>query len=135
MEWLVQKVVRPAKNTRILLIEDEPDIRVLLHNVLFAAGYSVHSAGTMAGALALLETHHYHLILTDDQLPDGRGVDIADRARARGMDAVVITGFGTRISKAEVERHEVLLKPVRPDELVEAVDRHTGKSRPLKDEP
>jgi DNA-binding response OmpR family regulator len=111
---------------RVLLVEDEQDVRVLLHNVLLAAGYHVDSVGNKAAALALLDTLRYDLVLTDDRLPDGRGIEIADGAREQGMDALVVTGFGTRITKEEIARHEVLLKPLRPNELVEAVDRHVG---------
>ena len=111
---------------RLLLVEDEQDLRVLMHNVLLAAGYSVDSVGTKGAALGCIERVRYDLILTDDRLPDGRGIEIADHARELGMDAVVVTGYGARITKAEIERHEILLKPVRPDELVEAVDRHAG---------
>ena len=111
-------------DARILLVEDEQDIRVLLHNVLFAAGYHVDSVGTKASAFALLDMLRYDLILTDDRLPDGRGLDIADRASERGMDALVLTGYGMRLTRAEIDRHEILMKPIRPDELLEAVDRH-----------
>jgi DNA-binding NtrC family response regulator len=95
-----------------------------MQNVLLAAGYHVESVGTMSAGLACVEANRYDLILTDERLPDGRGVQIADRATELGMDAVVITGYGMNARRADADRHEFLLKPMRPEELVEAVDRH-----------
>lgn len=123
----MEKMIRRGVGKHILLVEDEQDVRILMHNVLLAAGYHVDSVGTMGAGLACVEARRYDLILTDDRLPDGRGIRIADRAGKLGMDAIVITGYGASITKDEVERHDVLLKPVRPDELIEAVDRHVGE--------
>jgi two-component system, NtrC family, C4-dicarboxylate transport response regulator DctD len=124
MEWQVSKVLRRATGKRILVVEDEEHVRVLLHHVLASSGYTVDSVATAAAALQKLEARHYHLILTDDRLPDGRGVAIADKAAERGIDAVVITGYGLQLAKDEAARHEFLMKPVTPQELVSAIDRH-----------
>ncbi len=120
----MQKLARPATGKRILIVEDDAAVRVVMQHVLFTAGYVVDAVATMAAALFKLDNYSYHLILTDDRLPDGRGVHIADIARGRNMDAVVVTGFMLHSRKADLERHEHLMKPVRADELVEAVDRH-----------
>jgi DNA-binding NtrC family response regulator len=124
MEWQVSKVLRPTTGKRILVVEDEELVRVLLHHILSSSGYAVDSVGTVAAALQSLAAHDYHLVLTDDRLPDGRGMVIADKAAARGIDAVVITGYGLQLAKDEVTRHEFLMKPVTPQELVNAIDRH-----------
>jgi CheY-like chemotaxis protein len=124
MEWQVRKVIRPTTGKRILVVEDEESVRVLLHHVLLSAGFDVDSVSTMAGALARLDAHAYHLVLTDDRLPDGRGVEIAAIAKKKGMDAVVLTGYMLQSASADLDAHEHLMKPIRPDELVQAVDRH-----------
>ena len=126
MEWQVSKLIRPATGKRILVVEDDELIRMLLSHVLAAAGYAVDSAATVAAALECMAAHRYHLVLTDDQLPDGRGVAIADRATSQGMDAVIVTGYASRIAKADAARHEHILKPVTPAELVRTVERHIG---------
>jgi CheY-like chemotaxis protein len=127
VEWQVKKVTRPLNGKRILIVEDDTHARAVMQHVLLSAGYTVDAVGTAAAALDKLDGHAYHLILTDDRLPDGRGVHVADVAREKGVDAVVVTGYMLHSEKADLERHEHLMKPVRADELVEAVDRHLQK--------
>ena len=125
----------PSGKKRILLVEDEDQVRVLMQHTLLAAGYVVDVAETMAEALSLLHAQPYHLVLTDDRLPDGRGVQIADLAREKAIDAVVVTGYALQSTKRDLERYDHLLKPVRPAELVEAVERHlNGGRRPRSQE-
>jgi DNA-binding response OmpR family regulator len=126
MEWQVQKIMRPQSGKRILLVEDDDHVRTLLQHVLLSAGYAIDAAATVAEASILLGNNEYDLVLTDDRLPDGRGIAIADRAHARGIDAVVVTGFALRMAKDELARHDYLIKPVSPAELVGAVERHIG---------
>jgi DNA-binding NtrC family response regulator len=99
---------------------------MLLQHVLLAAGYAVDVADSVQAALAHLDAHRYHLVLTDDRLPDGRGTHIAEVARERDMDAVVITGYALQSAQQDRERYDYLLKPVRPAELLEAIARHLG---------
>lgn len=131
----MEKVTRPPGGKRILVLEDDQHVRDLLYHVLLSAGYVVDSVGTVGAAAALLERHHYHLVLADDELPDGRGVDIADKARARGIDAVVVTGYALRMAKEDLSRHDLLIKPVSPAELVGAVERHIGAAAAPDNDP
>jgi CheY-like chemotaxis protein len=128
VEWQVQKMMRPASGKRILLVEDEEQVRVLMQHVLLSAGYTVDSVASVAAAIEKIESRRYHLIMTDDRLPDGRGVAVADIARERGMDAVVITGYMLQAAKADLDRHDYLMKPLRPDELVAAADARLAKA-------
>jgi DNA-binding response OmpR family regulator len=66
-------------------------------------------------------------VLPDDRLPDGPGTRIAEVARERDMDAVVSTGDALQSVKQDRERYDYLLKPVRPAELIEAIERHLGR--------
>jgi DNA-binding NtrC family response regulator len=128
VEWQVQKVMRPATGKRILLVEDEEQVRVLMQHVLLSAGYTVDSVSSVAAAIEKIESHWYHLVMTDDRLPDGRGIAIADIARERGMDAVVVTGYMLQAAKADLDRHDYLMKPLRPEELVAAADERLARS-------
>jgi DNA-binding NtrC family response regulator len=127
MEWQVQKVMRPASGKRILLVEDEEQVRVLMQHVLLTAGYTVDSVASCAAAIEKIETRRYHLVMTDDRLPDGRGVTVADIALEHGVDAVVVTGYMLQAAKADLDRHDFLMKPLRPDELVAAADERLAK--------
>jgi DNA-binding NtrC family response regulator len=129
MEWQACKVIRTRSGKRILVVEDDEQVRVLVHHVLLSAGFEVDSVSTMASALVHLESHAYHLVLTDDRLPDGRGVRLAAIAKEKGMDAVVLTGYMLQSTSADLDAHEHLMKPVRPDELVQAIERHMAGNK------
>jgi DNA-binding NtrC family response regulator len=108
---------------RILLVEDDPDVRMLLEHVLRDAGYDVDPVETVAAANGWLQRQDYTLVLADGILSDGSGIAVADDARARGIRTLVITGYMLRVGKEQLERHEFLMKPVRPRELLTAVER------------
>jgi DNA-binding response OmpR family regulator len=113
-------------HNRILLVEDDPDVGPLLEHALLHAGFRVHWVVGAVEAQALLGERNYDLVLTDVMLPDGNGLDIADAAKARGVKSLVITGYAFQFPKERLAQHEVLLKPVRPSELVHAIERRLG---------
>ncbi len=108
--------------TRILLVEDDTELRLLLEHVLLGAGYAVDSAALVETARDLLPGG-YDLVLADGRLPDGTGMMVAQRAQALGIRALIITGYAFELPKEELARYEFLLKPVRPSELLDAVAR------------
>jgi two-component system response regulator HydG len=114
--------------SRILLVEDDQHVRVLLEHVLFDAGYEVDSAATVAAAASLLDSVRYELLLADGRLPDGTGMALAERAEASGAKVLIITGYAFQLADEELGRYDFLMKPVRPAELIEAIERSLGKS-------
>lgn len=114
---------------RILLLEDDKDVRVLAEHVLIADRYEVDPAGTIAAARTLLRDRHYDLLLADAILPDGTGLELAAEAKQRGTPVIIMTAYGFRLAKEELARFEVLLKPVRPAELLDAVEQALRRQR------
>jgi two-component system copper resistance phosphate regulon response regulator CusR len=112
--------------SRILLVEDDGNLRLLLEHVLLGAGYEVETAATVAAAYALLDRTTYDLVLADGRLEDGTGMMVADLARETGANALIITGYAFELPREELERFDFLLKPVRPSELLEAIERVLG---------
>lgn len=108
---------------RILLIEDDPNVRMLMEHVLLHENYEVETTGTAERAKALLDSRDYDLVVADGRLPDGNGVMLADRARSRGIPSLIVTGYALELMKEGLGRFDFLLKPVRPDELLQAVER------------
>jgi DNA-binding response OmpR family regulator len=106
---------------RILLVEDDRDVRVLVEHVLIREGYHVDPAVTLAAARTLLADREYQLVLADAALPDGTGFPIADEAERRGIPVIIMTAYAFRYAKEALARFEILLKPVRPAEILEAV--------------
>ena len=112
--------------SRILLVEDDLNVRVLLEHVLIDGGYEVDSAATVAEAMSLLDSVTYELLLADGRLPDGTGMALADHAQANGIKALIITGYAFQLASEELGRYEFLMKPVRPAELLQAIKRVLG---------
>ena len=124
MERTIEQIgVVDEIHNRILLVEDDPDVGPLLEHALLQAGFKVHWVCRAVEAQALLQERAYDLVLTDVMLPDGNGLDIADAAKAKGVRSLVITGYAFKFPKERFAQHEVLLKPVRPHELVDAIER------------
>lgn len=113
---------------RILLVEDDRDIRDLLGHVLQAEGYVVDVTATAAQAWQCLDQHAYALVIADWRLPDGDGTVIAEAAADRGAVTLVMSGYLFQMPGGRAERHETLMKPIRPSEIVEVVERRIGKA-------
>jgi DNA-binding NtrC family response regulator len=101
----------------------DADVRVLMEHVLIGERYDVDPTGTVAAARTLLQRNHYDLVLADGVLPDGTGMAIANEAVRRGTPVIIVTAYAFRLPKHELARFELLLKPVRPPELLQAVER------------
>jgi DNA-binding NtrC family response regulator len=116
---------------RILLIEDDADVRGVFEHILVAEGYEVDAIGTIAGGRELLASRRYDLVLSDGRLPDGTGMELADQAAERDVPALIITGYAFILNELsrEKEKYDFLLKPMRPTELVDAVNRALGRGR------
>ena len=108
---------------RILLVDDDDGVRTLLEHVLIAERYEVDAAKTAAEVRSFLERNHYNLLLANHVLPDGRGVQIAEEASRRGIPVILMTAYAFRFPKDDLARFDLLLKPVRPAELVEVVSK------------
>jgi CheY-like chemotaxis protein len=112
-----------------LVVDDEPDLRDLVTQVLESGGYKVVSAGSGAEALEQWAKHlgNIHLLLTDIVMPDGlTGRKLADRLRGEDprLRVVFTSGYsagqpGTEL--ANVEERSFLPKPYRPASLLRIV--------------
>jgi DNA-binding NtrC family response regulator len=101
-------------------------VRVLLEHVLIDGGYEVDSTTTVAEAKSLLDSVGYELLLADGRLPDGTGMVLAEYAQASGVKTLIITGYAFQLASQDLGRYEFLMKPVRPAELLQAIERALG---------
>jgi len=110
---------------RILLVEDDPELRILVEHVLLSANYEVDASGTFAAGSELLRRLRYDLVIADGRLGDGTGMMLADDARERGIAALIMTGYAFVLATADVDlaRYDVLLKPIGPEELLGSVEK------------
>ena len=86
-----------AREQRVLVVDDEPDIRELLELTLAKMGLAVDSAGSLAEARRRLQEASYQLCLTDMRLPDGEGLELVRHIAGLGSDlpVAVITAYGS----------------------------------------
>jgi two-component system response regulator HydG len=106
---------------RILLIEDEATSREILELVLTGAGYTVDTAARAAAAHQQLSSTRYALVIADWLLPDGDGIYLADRAIGLGARTVIITGHVSDLPPGTAQRHRLLMKPTKPNQLLAVV--------------
>ena len=67
--------------SRILHVDDDPDIRILISASLRDLGYFVATAGTNAEALDLVKQYKFDLCILDVRLPDGSGIELCQRIK------------------------------------------------------
>jgi two-component system, NtrC family, response regulator PilR len=65
-----------AQAARILVVDDEPDLRTLYELTLLREGYRVESAGDLAQARQQLKDSQFDVLITDMRLPDGLGLEL-----------------------------------------------------------
>lgn len=107
---------------RVLVVDDEADIRELLDLTLARMGLSADCAGTVAEARAFLEREHYSLCLTDMRLPDGEGLEIVRLIGTHYGETpvAVITAFGSAdnaVAALKAGAFDYLAKPVALHQL------------------
>lgn len=106
-----------ATDHAILVIDDEPDLRVLYELTLLREGYRVESAGTIAEALDHLSQRSFSAIISDMRLPDGSGIQVLERLRAQSRPerCIVMTAYGSADNAVEALKagaFDYLTKPV-----------------------
>ncbi|WP_156473153.1 hybrid sensor histidine kinase/response regulator [Pseudorhodoferax sp. Leaf265] len=73
-----------GRHLRVLVVEDDPDVRASLHAMLLALGAQADLADSVREARLLLDTDRYDGVLLDLRLPDGSGYTVAEHARRLG---------------------------------------------------
>ena len=109
---------------RILLVEDDNDIRLLSKSVLVRSGYQVYAAADGDAAWQALNSGNYDLLITDNHMPKVTGVDLLKKLHAAHIALPVIMATGT-LPEDEFARHPwiqpeatVLLKPYTIEDLL-----------------
>ncbi len=116
---------------KILIVDDEPDMRLAVRNVLKLRGHEVVEAGDGPTALEILSQENVDLMLLDIRLPGMDGIEVLEKAKAikSSVPVVMITGYGHIQSAVNVMKFgasEYLQKPFENAQLVEMVRRFTA---------
>ncbi|HUU59303.1 MAG TPA: response regulator [Phycisphaerae bacterium] len=117
---------------RVLVVDDEPELRELLVDALTDANVQVQAAGSGKEAIDLARIHRPDVLVTDLCLSDCNGLEVIDRLRSAMGDipAVVITGHGDPAALTDASRRrpiELMTKPLDLDRLRRTVRDELGR--------
>ena len=107
---------------RVLVVDDEPDIRELIDLTLVRMGLAAECVGSVGEAKKALAAEHFHLCLTDMRLPDGDGLEIVRCITEQHAQTpvAVITAFGSTenaVAALKAGAFDYLAKPVGLEQL------------------
>jgi two-component system, NtrC family, response regulator PilR len=107
---------------RILVVDDEADLRELLELTLVGMGLDVDCAASLGQAKALARSNNYQLCLTDMRLPDGLGLSLVEDFAQRHQDTpvAVITAYGSAenaVAALKAGAFDYLSKPIALESL------------------
>ncbi len=123
---------------RLLVVDDEANIRAGLRDLLSLKGYHVEEAGSGYEALAQLESASYDLMVLDMRMPGMDGVEVMRRARKTHPDLPIIVltahaSLESAIAAVKLDAADYLLKPFDVEDLIATVSRalqeHTDRLR------
>jgi len=110
---------------KILIIEDEPDIRKNLEYNLSREGYSVLTAASIAEAEQLIYSNNLSLILLDLMLPDGSGLELCKKMKSdpdmQNLPIIILTAKDDEVDKVvgfEIGADDYVTKPFSVRELI-----------------
>jgi CheY-like chemotaxis protein len=118
---------RAGQGERVLVVEDEPDVRMLVVDVLRELGYSVEVAADGPSALPYLQgAERIDLLVTDVGLPGMNGRQVAEAAREYRPDLKIlfITGYAESVAMANgflAPGMEMVTKPFAIDALASRI--------------
>jgi len=123
-----------VNDVRLLVVEDEPDQRRLLAELLAAEGFLVAEAANLHAARLELARAPVDLVISDWKLPDGEGGELLDEVRAAHPESafVMVTAYGTIARAVEAIRagaDDYLTKPFERQALLLAITRTLERRR------
>ena len=125
----------PARQARVLLVEDEPNMARTLARILERKGYEVATAQNGQDALGRLAAEEFAVVVTDLNMPVMDGMQLLRRLQSDAVPAgerrllspptIVLTGHGSTQAAVEAMKlgaWDYLVKPCNPDELLMTID-------------
>lgn len=115
-------VATAAERVRIVIVDDDPDLRELLARLLDADGYEVIEMPNGDDLLAYLDAHRVDVLILDVMLPGEDGMSLCRRVRSKGYDVSIIMltakiEEGDRVQGLEFGADDYVLKPFSGPEL------------------
>jgi len=117
------------QGVRVLVVEDDPELRSLTELILEEEGVIVRSASLGSDALLQLDGFDPHVALLDARLPDVTGPELGERIAARypGCSQVLVSGDAEGVQDWRRSGRLALPKPFEIDELLDLVRRAAAR--------
>lgn len=111
---------------RVLVVDDEENLRLVLRTLLRRHGYEVETAESGEDALGMVDSFGPDVVLTDVRMPKMGGLDLLTTLKAKGNEATVIvmSAYGNMDQALEAMKagaYDYVQKPFKPDEIVLAL--------------
>jgi two-component system NtrC family response regulator len=122
---------------RILIVDDDENIRKVLMTILEDEGYTVESVGTAKSAIEKTKRNFYNLVLIDIRLPDMEGIEILSKIRETvpKMRKIIITGYPTLQNAMEAVNRGAdayIVKPFDMDKVLKTIKEQLEKQEEEK---
>jgi response regulator RpfG family c-di-GMP phosphodiesterase len=116
------------KRRELLIVDDDWQVREVLHEIFLSAGYNCQLARDGVEGLQLFRATRPPLVVTDLKMPNMDGIALLHAVLGEDRDAAVIVLTGaadvkTAIDSLKFGAHDFIMKPVNVDELIIAADR------------
>ena len=124
---------------RILIVEDEPSLAMVLEDDLRREGYDTRTVGDGASAIETLNSEHYDLALVDVMLPKQDGFEVCRAVRRAGVRTVLImltakSQEAEKVLGLESGADDYVTKPYSPRELRARIKAHLRRDQKPKSE-
>lgn len=112
---------------KILIVDDDQDIRLLLDRFLSKNGYETKTASDSSSAIDILKSHKCDLVLCDFKLPDLNGLELIQKIKVINPEAalIVITGYSdvkVAVKAIKLGVYDYVTKPLYPDEILITIE-------------
>src|SRR4051794_35866347 len=129
-----EETLAPSFKGRVLIIDDEADIRESLETLLEMEGYLIELASNATEGLDRLEKGHYDLVLLDLMMPDRSGIEVLQDFRQRDTETpiILITAFGSvevAVRALKAGANDYFSKPWDNEKLLIEIGNLIAKSR------
>jgi DNA-binding NtrC family response regulator len=126
LPFLKQVEVKGMSKSRILVIDDDENIRKVLQTILEDEGYFVETAETGKKAIERSEKAFYNLALIDVRLPDMEGIELLSKLRSTKpkMRKIIVTGYPTlqnAISAVNKGADAYVMKPFEVEKILQTI--------------
>jgi DNA-binding NtrC family response regulator len=125
------------KTVRILIVDDDENIRKVVLAILEDKGYNVESVGTAREAVEKSKRKFYNLALIDIRLPDMEGIELLSKMRdtTPRMRKVIITGYPTlqnAVDAVNKGADAYIVKPFDVEKVLNTIDQQLRKQQEEK---